>query len=117
MISLCQQYSKTSFNVETGKSFIDANIFKAYEVDDSFYKSLLDGKLVDCRKYLIDRSVVYDEMFRKLYDDFIPLLSNDKKSQIILLINEYMFKHQFVIDKEINFAALMIEIVSVIKGG
>lgn len=108
MINLLHQYS-LEFNV------IDKSIFDYQQIDSDFYNNILKSQFTKARKYLIDNNVNYDEMFRTLYDNFIPMLSNDMQGQVILVISEYMYKSNFVIDKEINFSALLLEIMGILN--
>ena len=104
MLVLLQQYSNIS-------DVIDNRIFDFEKIDDEFYNFLLNKELTKARTYLIERSYNYDELFRNLFDNFIPRLPKNNQSQVILLIAEYQYKNAFVIDKEINATALLLEII------
>ncbi len=108
MIGLLQQYSKTY-------GLIDSNIFDYERIDDEFYEYLLTGKLTKAREYLIQKNYNYQELFRNLFDNFIPKLPKEKKAEGILLISEYMHRHAFAIDPEINGTALLLELIGIIK--
>ena len=108
MINLLQQYSKKS-------GMIDSGIFDVEKVDNEFYEMIMNKKLTDARKYVIERNYNFDEMYRNLFDNLVPLLAKPKQAQVILIIAEMMYKNSFVVDKEINFTACLIEIMSVIQ--
>ena len=107
MINLLQQYSKKS-------GMIDSGIFDVEKVDTEFYEMIMNKKLTDARKYVIERNYNHDEMYRNLFDNLVPLLTKPKQAQAILVIAEYMYRNAFVIDKEINFTACLLEIMSVL---
>jgi len=107
MIGLLQQYSKTS-------GMIDIGILDVEKVDVEFYNMILKRKLTDARKYVIERNYNFSEMYRNLFDNFIPLLEKSIQGQAILIIAEYMYRDSFVIDKEINFTACLLEIMTVL---
>jgi len=107
MINLLQQYSKIN-------GIIDVGVFDIEKVDIEFYQMILNKKLTDARKYVIERSYNPDEMYRNLFDNFVPMLEKPKQAQAIIIIAEMMFKNSFVIDKEINFTACIIELMGVL---
>lgn len=107
MIQLLQDYSKQY-------GIINKEILKTKKIDEEFYQLILNKKLTAARKYIIEKSYNYDEMYRELFDNLIPILPNKSKGQAILLIAEYMYRNNFVIDKEINFTACMLEIIGVL---
>jgi len=104
MINLLQQYSKKS-------GMIDSGIFNVEKVDTEFYEMIMNKKLTDARKYVIERNYNHDEMYRNLFDNLVPLLAKPKQAPCILVIAEYMYRNAFVVDKEINFTACLIEIM------
>lgn len=68
-------------------------------------------KLVACRQLLADLNVndyqeYYDYLFEKLDD-----LNATSKANIILALADYQFKDAFCANKEINFAACLVEIL------
>ena len=107
MLGLLQQYSNQNEN-------IDDNIFNYEQIDDEFYDLLKKKSLTKARKYLIDKGYNYADLYRNLYDNFVPGLSKDKQGQVILLIADYQYRHAFVIDHEINSTALLLEIIGVL---
>ena len=107
MINHCQQYSKTN-------GIIDVGIFDVERVDTEFYQMILNRKLTDARRYVIERNYNFDEMYRNLFDNLVPMMEKSKQGQAILIISEYMYRNAFVIDKEINFTATLLEIMGVL---
>lgn len=107
MINLLQQYSKKN-------GIIDVGIFDVEKVDTEFYSLIMNKKLTDARKYVIERNYNFDEMYRNLFDNLVPLLEKPKQAQCILVIAEYMYRNAFVVDKEINFTACLIELMGIL---
>jgi DNA polymerase III delta prime subunit len=106
IIQLSQQYSAIN-------GCIDENIFNYEKIDNEFYQMILEKKVMKARKYLIEKSYNYDEMFTALFKEFVPMLPQQVQPPAIVLINDYQFKNSMVIDKEINFCALMIELMQI----
>lgn len=107
MINLLQQYSKKN-------GIIDNGIFEIEKVDIEFFQMILNKKLTYARKYVIERSLNPDELYRQLFLDFVPLLEKPKQAQVILVLAQYSHFNVLCVDKELNFAACLIEIMSVI---
>jgi len=107
-IQICQQYSAVN-------GVIDSNIFNYEKVDEEFYTYLLNKDFRNARKYLIESNYNYEEMFTNLYHHFVPMLTKEVQPEAIITIAEYMYKNSHSIDKEINFAALMLELMGLIQ--
>jgi len=107
MINLLQHYSKVNGIIDTG-------VFDVDKVDTEFYQMVLNRKLTDARRFVIERNYNFDEMYRNMFDNFLPLLEKPKQGQVILVIAEYMYRNAFVVDKEINFTAMLLEIMGVL---
>ncbi len=94
---------------------ITENVVKTISIDNDFYNYILEKKLTDARKYLIEKQVNYGEMYGKLFREFLPLVSNKSvQAQCILKISHYMDQHTTSIDPEITFSALLIDIMSIL---
>jgi len=104
VVQLCQQYSAINGN-------IDANIFNYEKVDAEFYDFILSKQFNKARKYMLDKSYNYDEMYTNLYREYVPLLPAREQPHTIITIAEYMYRNAFAIDKEINFSALLLELM------
>jgi len=107
MTNILQQYSKKS-------GIIDIGIFDVDVVDLEFYEMILQKKLTAARKYLIERNYNYDELFRLLFDNLVPMLPKDSQGQAILIISDCMFRNSTVCDKEINAVAMILEIIGIL---
>jgi replication factor C small subunit len=105
IISLIQKYSSMN-------GVIDSNVFSVENIDNEFFNMILEKEFELARKYVIEKSFNYDEIYTKMYKQFVPLLPNDKKPNAIIHIGDYMHKHSFSIDPEINFACLLLELMS-----
>jgi DNA polymerase III delta prime subunit len=107
MINLLQQYSKKS-------GIIDSGIFELEKVDAEFYEMILNRKLTNARKYVIERNYNPDEMYRQLFDNFVPMIPKNKQAPVILIISEMMYQSAFAIDKEITFTSCLLQIMGVL---
>lgn len=104
MINLVQQYSSQN-------GVIDNEIFNFERIDEEFFTYILNKQLTKARKYLIERNYNHVELFRNMFDNFVPRLPKEKQGQVILTIAEYMYRHSFVVDPEINTTAMLLEII------
>ncbi len=67
-----------------------------------------------CRQLLLDSEIRdFTDIYRLLYDK-IDEYGTGKVSHIILVLAEYQYKDALVVDKEINFAACLIELLKTI---
>jgi len=107
MINLLQQYSNTY-------GVINNDIFTYQDIDEEFYNFLLKAQLTKARKYLIDRNLNPEEVYRKLFDNFVPKLAKDKRAQAIITIADYSYKHSFCCDHEINMVACLLELIGLL---
>jgi hypothetical protein len=73
-------------------------------------------KYSDCRQILSDSKVTtFDELYRYLFDNLNDYAPSKSQGDLILLIAEYQYKDSFVVDKEINVTALLINILRELK--
>lgn len=105
MIQVVQQYSNIY-------QVIDDNILNFEQVDDEFYDFLLKGQLTKARTYLIERNYDYVDLYRNLYDNYIPKLDSSVQGEAIIEISQYMYQHSFVVDPEINAVALLLKLIN-----
>lgn len=99
--------------IENGQ--ITEDIIKLVNLDKEFYQLILDKKLTDTRKYLIEKGADYGELYTKMFDEFIPLIpSKAIQAQCILKVEYYMNNHVSSINPEITFTAMLIDIMSIL---
>jgi len=108
LIQNCQKYSNIN-----GR--IDDNIFDYLKIDDSLYDYILEAKFEKARKFIIEKNYNVEELFKDFYDNLLPKIPPQKRPQAILEIAEYEYRNSFVINKEINFSALLIELMRIIR--
>ena len=108
MYGLLQQYSKMY-------GCIDKNVLEYDSVDTELYNLIMAKKFTSARQFVLDAGYNFDDLYGDLYHNLLPLIDDmGKKAQIILLIADYQYKSAFSNDKEIPFAALLLEIVSIL---
>lgn len=107
MINLLQQYSNTY-------GIVNNDIFTYQDIDEEFYNYLLSSQLTKARKYLIDRNLNPEEVYRKLFDNFVPKMKKESQAQAIITIAQYGYQNAFTVDKEINLTACLLELIGLL---
>ena len=79
-------------------------------------EKLTDGApFKDVRQLIADNSISdYSELYRLLYDE-VETYSNGKIAECIMAIAESQYKDVMVVDKEINFMSLIIELITIVR--
>lgn len=110
MLNTIQMFSK--------KGKLD--LTKSTVVSSAYHKQIIDNlkskrNWRELRQIIADSGVKdFEELFKKLYEqssEYAP----GKEHEIVILINEYSYKANFRIDKEINVMALLSEIINVLN--
>ena len=110
MLNTIQMFSK--------KGKLD--LTKSTVVSSAYHKQIIDNlkskrNWRELRQIIADSGVKdFEELFKKLYDQSSEYASG-KEHEIVILINEYSYKANFRIDKEINVMALLSEIINVLN--
>ncbi|MFW6219548.1 MAG: AAA family ATPase [bacterium] len=107
MLGLLQQYSK-----QTG--IINNDIFNYQRIDNELFELILNKKMRKAREFVIQKNYNYSELYRALYDNVIPQMKQESQGEAYITIAEYMYRDSFVIDKEINFFACLIELARIL---
>lgn len=108
MLSVMQKYYLRN-------GIIDANILNEVELGEEFYQYILTKKLTKAREYIIENSINLTEMYVKLGKEFVPLIEDGQaRAQAYIILADYGFKHVQCIDPEINFAACLVELMSLL---
>jgi replication factor C small subunit len=104
MIKLCQQYS-TMYGV------ISDDIFKLKQTEEELITLIMSKKITASRKYIIDKGLDYDVMYRFIFDSIIPKIDvRENQAKAIIDMEEYMRGSVDSIDKEITFAACLFKL-------
>lgn len=86
----------------------DQQIIYNYDFCEQIWNFLNTKEIIDLRKFLIDNETLFNSDYNALLDNFlnytytIKTLENDKKVDIILIITEFIYKSNFMMDLEIN---------------
>ena len=89
-------------------------------IQNSYKIKLLDllcgaGSFTDIRQLIADNSVTdYSELYKLLYDE-VDMYAKNKTPNVILEIAEAQYRDAYAVDKEINFMALMINILKILR--
>lgn len=98
-------------NCQTGE--LNSSLVSGNEAVDELIKYLKDKNFTEMRKWVGSNSDIdYQVMQRNLYDRAYELLAPSSIPQLILHLSEYDYRNAFVIDKEINIAACLLNIMS-----
>ena len=62
----------------------------------------------------MDRNLNPEEVYRKLFDQFVPKLGKDKQAQAIITLAQYGYQNAFTVDKEINLTACLLELIGLL---
>ena len=93
---------------------LSANIAIESDVGDkiaNMLKTTKDAFVV--RKYTIDNEPEFNNdyhfLMKKMFDYYIKTAN----SKAVLFVTEYMYRHAFVLDKEVNFTALLFKLLEI----
>lgn len=107
MMCVLQHFSQTN-------DVIDDKIFNQTTISTELIDKIKGKKFGEAREFIIQSSYSFDELYTFLYKHLVPVIDKGKQGQVILTIAEYMHQSAFSIDKEITFAACMLEIMAVL---
>lgn len=92
---------------------ITNDIFRIESLGEEFYKMILNKKFTDARRYVVENSINNAELYTLLKTNLLDnnrITDKGKKAAIYMILNEYDYKSNFVTDKELNFAACLMEV-------
>lgn len=104
MISTLQKFKEI-------KGVINSNVMNFVQVDEALYELILNRKFTDARSLIIKNAYDHDTVYRGFYDYLVPMLDKTKQAKAIIIIAEYMYKSNTAIDKEIQLAACLLELI------
>jgi DNA polymerase III delta prime subunit len=108
VLNLVQKFSKQN-------GIINDDIFTYAEISIDLINLILEKKFTKARELINKSGWSYSDLYRFLYTNLVDKLPKTAQAQAILLIAEYSWREaQGVLDSEINFAALMLEIISLL---
>jgi len=108
MYGLLQMYANQNAGI------INKGILNYSKLDDSFYQLILNKNFNAARKYIIENGVNIDDVYRLLYDNYLPIIPKSAYANSLITIADYMQRHSVVIDAEINLAACIMELISLL---
>ena len=94
---------------------IDANASRNNKISSELYNFILNGKFTDARKFIIESSYDPDELYPALYREMVPMLDKKYQAQVIITLAQYQNMSANAIDKELNLAACILEIIGIVK--
>jgi replication factor C small subunit len=95
------------------KGEIDSGILVNFSAEsfDELINLLKEKKFTAMRKWVAQNDMESSTLFRMFYDTAIEKLEARSIPALVMMINEAQYKDQFVVDKEINRAALLTEVL------
>lgn len=93
---------------------IDEGILAAKKAEslDELFGFLKEKKFTEMRKWVADNSDQdANELFRKIYDESTTRVELKSMPGFVVTLADYMYKHAFVADPEINLVAFLTEIM------
>lgn len=93
---------------------IDSRISKISDIDDELYDLILSKKLTEARAYVTSHSYSYTDLYTKMFENLVPQLPKTSQGQAILYIAEYEYRTAFSSAPDLQFAACLLEIMSLI---
>lgn len=80
---------------------------------DKLVSCILDKDFGICRRIIIDNQMTGEQLYPLLYRELLPKIeSPDAYFSILTLIEEFQYRYAFAIDKEINMACAILNIIS-----
>jgi DNA polymerase III delta prime subunit len=74
-----------------------------------------DNSFNEVRQLIADNFINdYTELYKLLYDE-VDIFAESKVPEIIIAVAEAQYRDQFVVDKEINFMALVINLLKIMR--
>jgi DNA polymerase III delta prime subunit len=93
---------------------IDEGILSSKKTEslDELFGFLKEKKFTEMRKWVADNSDQdANELFRKIYDESTDRIELKSMPGFVVTLADYMYKHAFVADPEINLVAFLTEIM------
>lgn len=106
-IQLCQQYTSNGRKLDDG-------VFTLKTLDDSFIENVKSKKINAVRKYVIEQGIDWSETYSMMFNVLVPVIDNAKKPQAIQILAQYQHWDASALDKELNFAACICALMSVV---
>lgn len=103
----------------SGSLQLPDNLIKNEFLND-LYNKILNEDAVDIRKFIISNEIIFQSDYHSLLKGLLNFIYEEnieslKKKESILIITEYMYRHTFVMDAEINTFACIINLSKLFK--
>ncbi len=100
----------------TGTLDIQFDDIVSEDILDQIINNIKSKKISDIRTILRNNKLDYDGIIRKIFDEilntksqYFPDMNEGKRAELILLCADTLYKMNFVVDKEIQFAAFAVD--------
>jgi replication-associated recombination protein RarA len=95
-------------------NILDEGIMKMDIVDSTFYDFILAGEFTKAKDFVFKNSLNIDSLFGDMYRHLGPKLDHSKYAPVMITINRYAVTNGQVVDKELNFVAMLLEVIGII---
>lgn len=86
-----------------------------YTIDEKLIEAIEKFDVTKIFKIMNESNIAYSNIYRYLYDNLVNKMDKMTKIETILLLNDYQYKHNHVIDEQIHIVSLFIEVSRIMK--
>jgi DNA polymerase III delta prime subunit len=76
-----------------------------------FYTLIESQEFVKAREMVIKNSMDVGELYSQMFREWVPSLDVQKQAAVIVQLANYQYQHNFVVDRELNFAACLAQVM------
>ena len=109
MISSVGEYSRLY-------GVIDENIFKWDEIDNELKDIIISLDHKNARQFILNNGYRYEDLYRYVYDEIIPVIDSGIKGHAYIMVAEYMDMSTRSTDQEITFSGFLASLMDLMGG-
>ena len=98
---------------DTEYGIINENIFNIKYLSEEFFDYIINKKFTAARKYIIEHNVNFDEIYSEIKTNLLDtgkIADKGARANLYGILNTHDYQNAFVVDKELNFAACLMDI-------
>lgn len=84
-------------------------------IREKLYACFPEKDYTKAREILIQNSLDVSELYSQMFNEWVLKLPLEYQGAIIPILADYQYKHNFVIDQELNFTACMVDVMGVFR--
>lgn len=109
MISILSKIAKT-----VGKVTMDS-ISSPESQRQKLYEFIKDKDFTGFQKHISEDSYDFGELYGQMYEEFVPQLSLQQQARVIIILADYQYNHNFVMNTELNFTACALKVMEALS--